>query len=76
MRQLTINPAGPWRLYSPALPAGAEPLGTVTRNGHDTGALVRFVATGVFAQVNAGVVRTLDQRLAHHVARLLAEGGA
>lgn len=69
---LTINRAGPWRLYSPTLPAGTEPLGTVTR-GHDTGALVRFVATGIYAQVNAGVVRTLDQR---QVARLLAEGGA
>ena len=68
---LTINTTGAWRLYSPTLPASAEPLGTVTRNGHDTGALVRFVATGVYAQVNAGVVRTLDQR---QVARLLADG--
>lgn len=69
MHQLDINTAGAWRLYSPTLPAGTEPLGTVTRNGHDTGALVRFVATGIYAQVNAGVVRTLDQR---QVARLLA----
>ena len=71
MHQLTINTAGAWRLYSPTLPAGAEPLGTVTRSGCDTGALVRFVATGIYAQVNAGVVRTLDQR---QVARLLADG--
>ena len=66
---LTINTAGAWRLYSPTLPAGCEPLGTVARSGHDTGALVRFVATGLYAQVNAGAVRTLDQR---EIARLLA----
>ena len=66
---LTINTAGAWRLYSPTLPAGCEPLGVVSRDSHDHGALVRFAATGLYAQVNAGVVRTLDQR---QVARLLA----
>lgn len=38
------------------------PLGTVTRNGCDAGALVRIEATGMYLQVNAGVVRSLDTR--------------
>lgn len=57
----TIDSNGPWRLYSPVLPATCEPLGTIRRALGDTGALVRFTTTGQFAQVNAGVVRSLDQ---------------
>ena len=60
--RITVDPAGNWRLYINALPAGAVPLCTVTRDGTDTGALVRYVATGLYAQVNAGAVRSLDGR--------------
>jgi hypothetical protein len=42
----------------------------VRRGVGDVGALVRFAATGIYAQVNAGAVRSLDQR---QVERLLAE---
>ncbi|MBK7542811.1 MAG: hypothetical protein IPI57_13775 [Candidatus Competibacteraceae bacterium] len=60
--RLTANPAGNWRLYSETLPDGATPIGTVTRDGNDTGALVRFQSTGRYAQVNCGAVRNLDGR--------------
>lgn len=56
-----INQAGPWRLYSPVLPATCKPLGTIRRCLGDTGVLVQFKVTGLYAQVNAGVIRTLDQ---------------
>jgi hypothetical protein len=61
--RLTIDRTGPWRLY-----AGAGwPLqgwtmhGTVTRDTGDTGALGLSPA-GVYCQVNAGAVRSLNQR--------------
>ena len=60
--RITVNPAGAWKLYANTLPAGSTPLGTVTRDGIDTGALVRFDATGLYAQINAGAVRNLDRR--------------
>ena len=60
--RLTANPAGNWRLYSETLPDGATPIGTVTRDGNDTGALVRFQSTGRYAQINCGAVRNLDGR--------------
>jgi hypothetical protein len=60
--KMQIDKNGPWRLYAPVLQPGAEPLGTVTRAPGDVGALVRFPATGVYAQANAGAIRSLDQR--------------
>lgn len=60
--RITVDSAGNWRLYCNTLPAGAVPLGTVTRDGTDTGALVRYEATGLYAQINAGAVRSLDGR--------------
>ena len=59
--RLTVTLGGPWRLYSHPL-AGWEMLGTVQR-GMEIGALARSTAD-VLAQVNAGVVRSLDQRKA------------
>ena len=59
--RLLITQGGPWRLYTHPL-AGWEMLGTVQR-GMDIGALARSPA-GVLAQVNAGAVRSLDQRKA------------
>jgi post-segregation antitoxin (ccd killing protein) len=41
---------------------GWEVLGPVTRGTSDTGALVRNISTGSYAQANNGVIRTLDQR--------------
>ena len=46
------------RLYAGPVPEGAEILGTVTRDGTDTGALVRL-ANGRRVQINAGAVRAL-----------------
>lgn len=43
--RLTVDPDGKWQLYANKIPAGAVPLGTVTRTGADTGALVRYGAT-------------------------------
>lgn len=60
--RLTVNTDGNWRLYTNTLPANSTPLGTVTRDDFDTGALVRIEATGVYVQVNASVIRSLDGR--------------
>ena len=59
--RLVVSLNGPWRLYTQPV-AGWEMLGTVQR-GMDIGALARSPA-GILAQVNAGVVRSLDQRKA------------
>lgn len=45
------------------LPAGSSVLGVVVRDDGASGLLVR-TAAGLLAQVNAGVMRTLDQQAA------------
>lgn len=60
--RLTVNKDGNWRLYTNTIPANSTPLGTVTRDEFDTGALVRIDDTGVYVQVNAGAIRSLDGR--------------
>lgn len=60
--RLTVNTDGNWRLYTNTLPVNSTPLGTVTRDESDTGALVRIDATGAYVQVNASVIRSLDGR--------------
>lgn len=51
---------GPWRLYTRICPSGWQMIGTIQR-GVDIGALAISPA-GIYAQLNAGVVRVLDQR--------------
>lgn len=60
--RLAVDTNGDWRLYTNTIPANSTPLGTVTRDESDIGALVRIEATGVYVQVNAGAVRSLDGR--------------
>lgn len=60
--RLTVDTGGNWRLYSNTIPPGFEALGTVTQSVGDTGALVRQQATGTYAQLNAGAVKSLDPR--------------
>lgn len=60
--RLTVGINGNWQLYTNTIPANSTPLGTVTRDESDTGALVRIDATGVYVQVNAGVIHSLDGR--------------
>ena len=60
--RITIEQPGKPRLYQPYDLPGWETVGTVTRGESDTGALVRNRETGNYSQVNAGVLRTLDQR--------------
>ena len=60
--RLAINPGGNWQLYTATIPPGSVALGTVTRNGTDTGALVRVENTGAYLQINAGCARRLDGR--------------
>ena len=61
--RITIDRNGPWRLYA----GGGWPLrgwsmhGTVERGSGDVGAL-SLSPVGVYCQVNAGAVRSLDQR--------------
>lgn len=60
--RLTVDTNGNWRLYTNTIPANSTPLGTVTRDESDTGALVRIETTGAYVQVNAGAIRSLDGR--------------
>lgn len=60
--RITIDTNGNWKLYSNTVPTGAEAIGTVTRGISDTGALIRYTASGQYAQLNAGTIRTLDGR--------------
>lgn len=59
--RLTVDQNGPWRMYQPRVPAGWEMLGTVQR-GMEIGALARNKETGIYAQLNGGAAKTLDQR--------------
>lgn len=59
--RLTVTIDGPWRLYTHPLP-GWRMLGTVQR-GMEIGALAQS-SGGALAQINAGAVRSLDQRKA------------
>lgn len=59
---LTVDLSGNWKLYTNMLPPRTRALGTVTRDIGDTGALVVFETSGLYAQVNAGAVRALDQQ--------------
>jgi len=61
-KKLTVNPAGPAKLYQYQPLPGWEVLGTVSRGGIDTGALVRNQRTGIYCQANAGSLRSLSQR--------------
>lgn len=40
--RLTVDTNGNWRLYTNTIPVNSTPLGTVTRDESDTGALVRI----------------------------------
>lgn len=59
--RLTVDLGGKWRIYTNTLPAGSRALGTVTRDGYDTGALVLIEATGLYVQANADAIRSLPQ---------------
>ena len=76
--RLTVDLGGKWRLYTNTLPANSRALGTVTREGYDTGALVLIEATGLYVQVNAGCLRSLPQskvEAAVYAARAGSHGG-
>ena len=76
--RLTVTLGGNWRIWSNTIPVGSRALGTITRDIGDTGALVQIEATGIYVQVNAGVVRTLPQAkiaAAVETARAGAHGG-
>ena len=51
---------GPWRLYQNTQLPHWKMLGTIQR-GMEIGALA-LSASGIYAQINAGAVRPLDQR--------------
>jgi hypothetical protein len=63
MDKYSIDSSGAWRHYHPwAVPAGWRLLGTVRCQSDDSiGAFGRSPA-GLFAQIDAGGVRLLDQR--------------
>jgi len=63
-----ITLGGPWGYYQSrtSVPEHREILSVITRNeyphGRDSGALARVRWNGYLGQLNAGVVRTLNQR--------------
>lgn len=61
--RLTVTLGGNWRIWSNTIPAGSRALGTVSRDGSfsDSGVLVQIEDTGLYAQINAGALRTLPQ---------------
>jgi len=59
---LTIDLKRSPKLYTVTAPAGAELIGVVERDNGEAGALARISATGLYVQVNAGVLRSLPQR--------------
>lgn len=59
--RISVALSANWRLYTNTLPGNSRALGTVTRGGGDTGALVLIETTGLYAQVNAGAMRNLPQ---------------
>jgi hypothetical protein len=78
--RLTVTLGGNWRIWSNTIPAGSRALGTVSRDGifSDSGVLVQIESTGIYAQINAGVLRTLPQSkvaAAIEAARAGAQGG-
>lgn len=60
--RLSVKLGGDWRLYSATLPAGSVVLGTISRGRFDVGALLQMSGSGLYVQLNIGVIRTLDQR--------------
>ena len=60
--RLSVDLGGKWRLYTNTIPAGSRAIGTVKRGDGDTGALVLIESTGQYVQINAGGLRSLDQR--------------
>lgn len=51
-----------WRLYASTIPPGSSAIGIVSRDGThlDVGALI-VTRAGIYAQLNAGAVRSLPQ---------------
>jgi hypothetical protein len=56
---------GAWRLYwgNSKLPNGARVLGVIERSPGEVGALI-YTAAGQYCQGNAGILRSLPQRVA------------
>lgn len=59
--RLAVDLGGNWRLYTNTLPVHSRAIGTVTRDGYDTGALVLIETTGLYVQINAGAIKHLPQ---------------
>lgn len=55
----TVTIDGPWRLYTNICPPGWAMIGTIQR-GLEIGALC-LSPNGIYAQINAGAVKSLDQ---------------
>lgn len=70
MTTITIDRNGGWQMYTNTIPAGGKVLGTVTRGGVDTGALVLIEKTRLYVQINASAARNLPQA----AVRALVEG--
>ena len=70
--KININTNGNWQLYwgpSP-LPQHSKALGTVTRDGYDSGALIMIETTGLYVQGNDAAIRALPQ---HEVLSAIAD---
>lgn len=56
----TVTIDGPWRIYTQVQPKGWTMVGTIQRD-MEIGALA-VSPVGLYAQINAGAVKMLDQR--------------
>lgn len=77
-RRLAVTLTG-WRLFvAPGLLADSrfDFLGLITRPNGEQGALARIQSTGLLVQVNAGVIRTLDQRKAEAALKAAQDAAA
>lgn len=71
--EMSENP----KMYTRTIPAGSTILGVVQRADGSRGALVRIERTGLLAQVNDGVLRSLPQNATKAaLADALLNGGA
>lgn len=68
-----------WKFTTTIIPNDAEVVCENAVSADDTGiggALVKFKSTGIYAIINAGVIKTCDQRAAQKFDELTKRGGA
>lgn len=73
---MEINKDGNWKIYwgNMPLPQGAEPIGVITLDIGDRGALI-LLANGVYVNGGYGAIRNLDQNKVKKELGISIKGG-